>query len=148
MTIDIPAGQYVAVSNSGTVNWTLQYSGTDYHYPAGEVVIVPFAVAHKHFGFEFDEAGKLYRTADEDYEDGDETAAHYALASTLPHSWNSNALRNQVIPADDEGGAAQYAGKKYSEAYQLLRKSFLGDINAKAVPSPRRITPAQFASLS
>jgi hypothetical protein len=140
MTIDIPA-VHVAVQNSGTVNWTLQYGGEDYHYPAGEVVIVPFEVAHKHFGFEFDQDGRLYRTADEDYEDGDETAAHFAYASTLPHAWNSNAIRNEVI---EEG---EYAGQKYKDAYQIVKKSFMGDISAKVVPSPRRITPAQYQSL-
>jgi hypothetical protein len=134
MVIDLPQ-VHVAVANPTDIDWTLAYAGTDYHYPPQEVTIVPFEVAHKHWGFEFDEKGRLYRNKEKDYPDGEETQYYSTKASLLPWGW-----RNDPNPFEEGGQVSK------SEQFKRLEKSF-DAINGKLVQAPKKISRAVFESL-
>jgi hypothetical protein len=140
MTITIP-NEKVAIRNSSAINWALEYGGQTWRYPAGEVTLVPFEVAHKHFGFEVDEEGKVFRNTADEYSDGEETQYRSSLASILPECWKTNALANVPI---DEG---EWAGKTHKEAYKLLRASYETGISAKLVKAPKKISTQQWDQL-
>jgi hypothetical protein len=137
MVIDLPNGVHVAVKNSSDVPFYPKYDGKEYAYPPGrKVTIVPFAVAHHHFGFELDGQGRIYRNTAAEYEDGEETAYYSARANLLPWGWEH-----------DENPIKRGATEKRADLFAKMRDAFENGITGKLIQAPREISEEQFEKI-
>ena len=119
------------------IDLELEYSQQRWLYPAGgEPVIVPFEIACKHFGYEVNGHGKIFRNTAEKQADGDETQYYQTRACILPWGW-----------ANDDKPVSRKDQVSRSDRFDQIKDAWENKIQAKLVNIPRKISVAQFDAL-
>lgn len=136
----------VAIVNRGPVTLVMPFAQKAYEYPkGGKPKVVPFEVAHKHFGFEL-RGSQMFRNTDDKYDSGDETAFYVARATFLPWAWekqsnkqNPDHIFNPEDPLKDQ--------ITKSQMLHLIKDTWENKIEARLVALPETMNSEQFEAL-
>ena len=141
----------VAIVNKGQTSLFMSYNQKSYEYPkGGKPVVVPFEVAHKHFGFEL-RGAKLFRNTSDRYDSGDETAFYVARATYLPWGWEHQSgpitgpyakFDHVFNPHDPE---KEWITK--AQAFRIIKDTFERRIEGRLIALPETMNAEQFEAL-
>lgn len=141
----------VAIVNKGPVSLYMTYNQITREYPkGGKPVVVPFEVAHKHFGFEL-RGVKLFRNTADRYESGDETAFYVARATFLPWGWEHQSgpitgpqakFDHVFNPLDPEKDWITKA-----HMFRLIKNTWENKIEGRLIAMPETMNAEQYEAL-